>query len=60
MDDHQTEARGPFDDMPTLNEVKRRYISHVLSSTGGNKVRAAKILDISRTTIDRALGSAKR
>lgn len=48
------------DDKPTLNEVKRRYVLHVLSGTGGNKVHAAKILGVSRSTIDRVLARSER
>ncbi len=37
----------------TLEEVKKRYISHLLSSTKGNMVRAAAILDVDRRSLYR-------
>jgi transcriptional regulator with PAS, ATPase and Fis domain len=37
-------------DMP-LEEMEKRYILSVLKRTGGNRKRAAEILDISRTTL---------
>ena len=42
-----------FADMPTLDEVERRYLLHVLEVTGGNRSRAAEIIGISRRTIYR-------
>jgi two-component system response regulator AtoC len=39
----------------TLEEVKRWYVDHVLREVGGNKVRAAEILDIDRGTLYRIL-----
>mgnify|MGYP006271937845 CR=1 FL=1 len=41
--------------LPTLAEVERRYIDHVLKVTNGNKRRAATILDIGRRTLYRRL-----
>ncbi|MDY6822415.1 MAG: sigma 54-interacting transcriptional regulator [Thermodesulfobacteriota bacterium] len=46
--------RSPFSDMPTLDEVQRRYITHVLDETGGRiggPEGAAAILGINRTTL---------
>jgi DNA-binding NtrC family response regulator len=40
----------------TLEELERAYVLHVLSRFGGNKVRAAAALGISRRTIQRWLG----
>jgi transcriptional regulator with PAS, ATPase and Fis domain len=37
--------------MPTLEEVEREYITKVLRETRGKKVKAAKILGISRKTL---------
>ena len=37
--------------MPSLDEVERDYISAVLRQTHGKKVKAAKILGISRKTL---------
>jgi DNA-binding NtrC family response regulator len=42
-----------FAGMPTLDEVERRYLLHVLEATGGNRKRAAEIIGISRRTIYR-------
>ncbi|MFN0088025.1 MAG: sigma-54-dependent transcriptional regulator [Blastocatellia bacterium] len=44
-----------IDDWPTLAELERRYVKFILSETGGNKSRAAEILDIDRRTIYRYL-----
>ena len=41
--------------LPTLEEMKRRYIQHVLAQTKGNKRRAAAILGIERQTLYRYL-----
>ncbi|HKL76862.1 MAG TPA: sigma-54 dependent transcriptional regulator [Gammaproteobacteria bacterium] len=40
---------------PTLEELNRRYIDHVLEYTGGNKRWTAKILGVSRRTLYRHL-----
>ena len=42
-----------FAGLPTLDEVERRYLLHVLEATGGNRKRAAEIIGISRRTIYR-------
>jgi two-component system, NtrC family, response regulator AtoC len=44
-----------FADLPTLEEMKKRYILHVLNSTLGNMSRAAEILDIDRRSLYRML-----
>ena len=36
---------------PTLDEVEKRYIEHVLDEVGGNQSRAAEILGISRKSL---------
>src|SRR5262249_6899903 len=41
-------VNGVFADAPSLEEVKRRYIRHVIVSTHGNLSRAAAILDVDR------------
>jgi DNA-binding NtrC family response regulator len=38
-----------------LDIVERRHIDHVLHLTGGNKRRAARLLGLSRSTLDRKL-----
>lgn len=40
----------------SLEEYDRRYAMQVLKHTGGNKVRAAEILGISRATLYRLIG----
>lgn len=40
---------------PTLEEVNKRYIEHILSQTQGNVSRAAKLLDIDRRSLYRML-----
>ena len=42
-----------FDGMPTLDELERRYLLHVLESVGGNRTRAAEALGIDRRTLYR-------
>jgi DNA-binding NtrC family response regulator len=37
----------------TLEEIKKRYISHLLTTTRGNMLRAAAILDVDRRSLYR-------
>jgi DNA-binding NtrC family response regulator len=53
--DTPAEGWPGFAGMPTLEEVKKRYILHVLNSTQGNMSRAAEILDIDRRSLYRML-----
>ena len=48
---------GLLEQVPTLplEEVERRYILRVLESTGGNKLKAAEVLGIDRSTLHRKL-----
>jgi two-component system, NtrC family, response regulator AtoC len=52
-----TDWRGDMDGAcaghPTLEENKKRYISHLLTSTHGNMLRAAAILDVDRRSLYR-------
>jgi DNA-binding NtrC family response regulator len=51
------QASEPFAENPTLSldEVERRYIFRVLEATRGNKLKAAAILGIDRSTLHRKL-----
>jgi len=42
-----------FDGLPTLDDLERRYLMHVLESVGGNRTRAAEALGIDRRTLYR-------
>jgi transcriptional regulator of acetoin/glycerol metabolism len=48
-----TPQEGPFGDLPTLDELERRYLLHVLDSVGGNRTRAAEVLGVDRRTLYR-------
>ena len=48
-------AESPFDDMPGIDEIQRRYIRRVLQTTGGRisgPGGAAEILGLPRTTLN--------
>jgi len=42
-----------FAGLPSLDEIERRYILHVLEATGSNRKRTAEILGINRKTLYR-------
>ena len=42
-----------FSGLPSIDEMERRYLLHVLEATGGNRKRAAEILGINRKTLYR-------
>jgi transcriptional regulator of acetoin/glycerol metabolism len=42
-----------FADLPTLEELERRYVLHVLDAANGNRTRAAEILGVDRRTLYR-------
>ena len=42
-----------FEGLPTLDELERRYLLHVLQEVGGNRSRAAETLGIDRRTLYR-------
>jgi DNA-binding NtrC family response regulator len=52
-------AAGPdlherlFADLPSLDEIERRYLLHVIEQVGGNRTRAAEVLGIDRRTLYR-------
>jgi len=43
----------PFADLPTLDDLERRYLEHVLTAVGGNRTRAAEIMGVDRRTLYR-------
>ena len=45
--------RRLFDDLPTLEEIERRYLLHVLEQVGNNRTRAAEVMGIDRRTLYR-------
>jgi DNA-binding NtrC family response regulator len=47
------DAGHPFADLPTLEDLERRYLQHVLTAVGGNRTRAAEIMGIDRRTLYR-------
>ena len=44
---------GLFEDLPTLEDLERRYLEHVLRAVGRNRTRAAEVLGIDRRTLYR-------
>jgi DNA-binding NtrC family response regulator len=44
-----------FEGLPSLDEIERRYLVHVLSRVEGNRTRAAEILGVDRRTLYRML-----
>jgi DNA-binding NtrC family response regulator len=42
-----------FAGLPSVDEMERRYLLHVLEATGGNRKRSAEILGINRKTLYR-------
>jgi DNA-binding NtrC family response regulator len=42
-----------FEELPSLDEVERRYLLHVLKMVNGNRTRAAEIMGIDRRTLYR-------
>jgi DNA-binding NtrC family response regulator len=43
----------PFADLPSLDDLEKRYLLHVLDATNGNRTRAAEILGVDRRTLYR-------
>ncbi len=44
-----------YSDLPTLEELREKYVAHVLRVVGDNKVKAASILGVDRKTLYRVL-----
>jgi DNA-binding NtrC family response regulator len=53
--DQPASPTGLFADLPTLDELERRYLLHVLDAVGGNRTRAAEVLGIDRRTLYRMI-----
>jgi two-component system response regulator AtoC len=51
--------RAPEAALPTLDEIEVRYMRAVLALVGGNKVRAAERLGITRQTLAKRLGESE-
>lgn len=49
----ETKTQSMFQDLPSLDELERRYIIHVLQTVGGSRTRAAEVLGIDRRTLYR-------
>jgi DNA-binding NtrC family response regulator len=48
-----------FEGLPTLDELERRYLLHVLDAVSGNRTRAAEALGIDRRTLYRMAGALR-
>lgn len=46
---------GLADDLPTIDELQRRYLAQILEKVGGNRRRAAEILGLNLRTIQRLI-----
>jgi transcriptional regulator with PAS, ATPase and Fis domain len=53
-----TKAVEPTNGLYSLEEMGRRYAQRVLAKLGGNKIKAAGVLGISRAKLYRMLASA--
>ena len=49
------DREGVFHDLPTLREVERRYIKHLLRHFDGNRSACARTMDVSRNTLRRKI-----
>jgi DNA-binding NtrC family response regulator len=49
----ENKAQSMFKDLPSLDELERRYLIHVLQSVGRSRTRAAEVLGIDRRTLYR-------
>jgi transcriptional regulator of acetoin/glycerol metabolism len=53
----ETLSTVPSSTIPTMDQIKRAWIAKALIVTGGNRVEAAKLLDIGVRTIYRYIGA---
>jgi len=51
--ERESKIQSMFDGLPSLDELERRYLVHVLASVGGSRTRAAEVLGIDRRTLYR-------
>jgi len=49
----ESKTQSMFTDLPSLDELERRYIIHVLQTVSGSRTRAAEVLGIDRRTLYR-------
>jgi len=49
----ESKSQSLFKDLPSLDELERRYVIHVLQNVGGSRTRAAEVLGIDRRTLYR-------
>lgn len=49
----ETKGQSIFKDLPSLDELERRYLIYVLQAVGGSRTRAAEVLGIDRRTLYR-------
>ena len=49
------EAEPSGDDLPSLSEVERRHVERVLTATGWNKARAARVLEVDIKTLNKKI-----
>jgi DNA-binding NtrC family response regulator len=49
----ENKTQSMFKDLPSLDELERRYLIHVLQAVGGSRTRAAEVLRIDRRTLYR-------
>lgn len=49
----ENQTPSMFEDLPSLDELERRYVIHVLQTVGGSRTRASEVLGIDRRTLYR-------
>jgi DNA-binding NtrC family response regulator len=47
------EGESMFADLPSLEELEKRYLKHVLAAVNGNRSRAAEVMGVDRRTLYR-------